>query len=262
MTKFRSGLGANALGLATLLVAMAAAPAFTQVQVNSPGSSLTINGRTGDGFGGQLVFPIAAADILTIEIAGEPNRPFGLVVGVRDEFGFNFGPPYGNLHVNPFIVLVDGFAGPGTATYNTNAAGSFVTLDQLAYLPVGFRATLQAYVGTVSGPVLSGPIEFIRVPGDPVPSSLVVGQRNPSFSAGNRHGILADVNNDGDLDWIGSAGIFVGDGNFGFSYLAIDPGGVETAVADLVGDSNLDLVVLDEVFNGLKVFAGNGTGNF
>jgi hypothetical protein len=202
--------------------------------------------------------------IVHSQLSGLPNMPFGAGVGPALEPGQMTISGIANIdRFSPqFMLIADGFSPPGSAVWNTGPLGSFLIEGVLGPPMPGNVVSLQAAVLGPSGLVLSAPAKLMSVPGDPIPETLLFRFLDFGYSAGNRHAVVADVNNDGHLDYVNSSGIWAGNGAFGFTYVMVDPGGVEAAVADLVGDSNVDLVVLDEVFLGLKIYPGNGTGNF
>src|SRR5262249_19223286 len=77
---------------------------------------------------------------------------------------------------------------------------------------------------------------------------------------------IGDLNNDGNLDLVADVGVLLGNGDGTFTPLGSDPasdvpgGTISIAVADVNGDSMMDVVVVDQV--SVKVQLGNGDGTF
>jgi FG-GAP-like repeat len=75
---------------------------------------------------------------------------------------------------------------------------------------------------------------------------------------------IGDLNGDGNLDLVGDVGVLLGNGDGTFTPLGSNPGSgvpggtISIALADVNGDSMLDVVVADQ--NSVKVQLGNGDG--
>ncbi|MAG59150.1 MAG: hypothetical protein CMJ83_22925 [Planctomycetes bacterium] len=239
--------------LAVLATVLAA-----QVQPNSAAAFLEVNGRAGAGYDGTMPILVAPNAMLDWDVQGPPGSAFAIGAGNALEPGL---PTInGLINIDPASLVVVA-VGVGDPFFSTNAAGQFM-VSVTAPFAVGTELAVQIAIPVPGMPVLTAPTRMRWVPGDPLEQDFLVRFDPASFSAGNRHVAIGDVNGDGKPDLGNSAGIFLGDGAFGFSFVNIDPAGVEAGIVDIVGDANPDLVVLDEVFLGLKLFPGDGSGNF
>ena len=243
-----------------IFVVSASWSVFGQVQSNSLEASFTIDGRAGSGYEGRSPVLVADGHVVGLVISGEPSMPFVIAAANRAEPGMMTSA--GILNLDTFLVFADGFQPPGDAFLDTGPSGAFGFGVDLDFLPHGTELALQVLVASGAGNTLTAPGEIARVPGDQIPSDFAYRMIPASFSAGNRHAVVADVNNDGNVDYVNSSAIWAGDGALSFDNIFIDPAGVEAAVGDLVGDSNPDLVMFDDVFGGLRIYEGNGSGGF
>ena len=246
--------GFTALALAAFLVIQSQA----QVQSNGPDASFLVQGQAGAGFSGTSPILAAANGLIGLEISGGLNQPFLAATGTAMEPGQDLGQT-GVLNLMNPLILADGFA---QAIYNTGPVGSVSFTASYGLFATGTELALQVAVMGPLGLRLAAPARIIVTPGDPLAAGLHPTLQPLGFPTGNRHAVIADVNGDGILDSVNSAGIWLGDGNFGFNFAAIDPGGAEAAVLDIIGDTHQDLVVLDNVFLGCKIFQGDGSGAF
>lgn len=240
-----------------ILSVLVATSLHGQVQTNGAESSLTVDGKAAPGFLGTLPVLAASGANVTFDLSGLPGAPFAIFGGVALEPGIPFGP-HGivNLATTPLLTIVDGISNPGTAMLDAN--GSHTTVTPVL-LPAGMSFAIQGVVIGFTRPLLTAPAELLGVPGGPVPASFNVQPVNFGFQGHNRHAVVGDVNGDMIPDIVNSSGVFLGDGQLGFSFVALDPQGIELGLADLVGDSNPDLVVVNQL---VEIYAGDGTGAF
>lgn len=238
------------------------APARGQVQPNSPEASLVLNGRESAGFSGTLPVLAAAGQVMTYELSGLPAMPFAIFEGPALEPGLASQGGLANVKLSGSTLLLNGFDPAFAAFVNTGASGTRTFTGSWPALAPGTTATFQAVMMGPSGLVNTAPATVLTVPGDPIPPSLQLAQVIPGWAAGNRHAVLADVDNDQNLDAIVSSRIHLGNGAFGFLPGGIDPAGVEMGAADLIGDGNVDLVMFDDIFGGVLIYEGDGSGSF
>lgn len=195
----------------------------------------------------------AGAGSLLVAVSGTPNDTvytafsFDPANQTNPGAGIWFG-----LHITPPDLLAQLFAGvpPFLLMLDGSGNASFS-------LPAGsVPPTIQAWGVTVGLGLTASNIAMYP----PAASTPTFGLVPLSFASGGRHAGVGDIDQDGDLDLAISSAVWFNGGAFGFTAVAIDPGGTEAAVMNLFGDPNPELVVLDQVFLGLKVFPGNGTG--
>lgn len=205
---------------------------------------------------------------IQVDVAGSPGDYFFIAVSFDPA---NAGPGlgtgwWGGLHISvldlqtqlglgfPFTGFLDG---AGAASWN--APGGVLGTGHPAIYAISH--TFDPTTFFLTGKSSVAWIDPVTNPPGP-PAWFAYSMVGTSFSAANRHSAAADVNNDGIPDLCNSAGIWLGDGSFGFTFSGIDPAGVEAEVAELTGDGLADLVVLDNVANGLQIYPGDGTGMF
>lgn len=238
---------------------MATCSLLAQVQPNSATATLLVDGGAARGFANALPRLMAPGASIGITIAGPAGAPFIVVGGTAMEPGLPVGAQFVNVDLATAFVAGNGLVDP---TWTVPPSGLFSTSGAPPLMPFGTETTMQVLMIAATGNVMTAPARFMWVPGDPVPATFLGSTIGLGHSAGNRNVAVGHINGDGHVDLADSSAIWLGDGAGGFSYAGIDPGGVEAALVDLVGDGNSDLVVLDEVFLGLKIFPGDGSGNF
>lgn len=232
-------------------------PVTAQVQPNSPSATLLLDAKAGAGFERRLPVLVASSDTVDFTLAGAAGAPYAVFLGMGIEPGVPFGPHgIANLSLTGLGVAVDGISSPGTAMLDGTGT-AFVTSPVV--LPPGTDLGVQAAVVDIGLATLSAPGRMLGVPGDPIPASFSVRAANLGFTGLNRHAVVGDINGDTIPDIVNSSGVFLGDGQLGFSYVAADPPGIELGLADLIGDSNPDLVVVDAL---VEIYLGDGSGVF
>lgn len=214
---------------------------LTLDQPQGPGSLRILNQG---GVPGDLAFTALSFDPANAGSALGSGPLYGLYLDVETfllqaDLGF------------PFVQTVDAV---GETLYELPGSYFGVPLPPLYGVTTSWSQMPLTFVGASN-------VAALTVQAGP-PAWLNYQLRTLPFSAGNRHSVVADLNLDGIPDLANSAAIWLGDGAFGFTAIDIDPGGVEAEVADVDLDGFVDLIVLDEVFNGLKIYPGDGTGRF
>lgn len=250
---------AHAKATACVVVLLLASTLTAQVQPNSAAATLLVDGVEAPGFGNRVPRLLAVGDVVIVEVSGPPGSPFLVAVGPAREPGIPL--TVGILNLDPALstIIADGTMYP---LLTIPPSGTLIAGGAVGGVPIG--ATLAMQVGVLTGGnlTLTAPARSAWVPGDPVPASLSARTMDGGHPAGNRHAAVGMIDGDLNLDLADSAAIWLGDGQYGFTYASIDPGGVEAALADLVGTPDLDLVIMDDIFLGLKIYPGNGTGSF
>jgi hypothetical protein len=160
--------------------------------------------------------------------------------------------------------------GDGTTTLVWQPQRAFAPGEQLSLtVPATVRAA-----GTGGAPLASGQVLQFRAAAGPATGTFTTGVRQNTLTSmtAMRTPQLADLNNDGRLDYIflesNGAFFYLGDGQGGFGSqnyvnlgMVTSTGGL--TVADMNADGNLDLVV--RAYDGqyiVRVLLGNGQGRF
>ena len=201
------------------------------------------------GFGTPIITTISGLNSPTIILAGDINGdgiPDAVITGTDSVTGVaEFG-----------VMLADGTDGKFKAPIFTNAPVN----DESQMVLGDFNNT-----GKVGVVVLGSPIEFFPGNGNgtfgsPVSSTVNYG--------GSGCSAVADFNKDGNLDITTGIEVLLGNGNGTFqSPLTVTDGGCGVAVGDFNNDGIPDLVTGGGGPGGgspteVRVFLGNGTGNF
>jgi hypothetical protein len=154
------------------------------------------------------------------------------------------------------------YSGNGDGTFQPSAAGIDIP---------GAAGVSTALVGDFNGDkILDLIIPFgcnCELPPPPTGVLFFAGKGDGTFAAPvsmplppSAVGFVADVNNDGKLDIVGTNTVSLGNGDGTFQQLPLGIAGNVLAVADLNGDGKSDLVINNYTTTG--IYAGNGDGTF
>lgn len=224
---------------------------------------------------------VVEAESLTLTLS-QPSGPGSIRItndgGQAGEIAFtalsfdsaNAGPGLGTglwfgLHISVFDIATQYLAGaPFRQFYDAQGttnwelpAGSVPTVLPPLY---GVTTTLDA--GSPASVLQVSNLAVLQGSVPQPPPSYAYQLSSLGFTGSNRHAVLEDFTGDGQPDLAVSSGLWRNDGGLAYSILQIDPGGVEAEVADMNGDGLPDLIVLDQVFDGLRIFPGQPGGTF
>jgi hypothetical protein len=118
-----------------------------------------------------------------------------------------------------------------------------------------------SYGGFVhSGPLPNGTLFFAGHGDGTFAAPVTITTSGPNNGVAANLGFVADLNNDGKLDFVGQNTVYLGNGDGTFNQQPLGIAGTLLALGDLNGDGKADLVIGNNTST--AIYAGNGDGTF
>ncbi len=263
---------------------------------SSDSDNLSIRLNNGSGvFSGSDIAPVSGLNSAVVRLADFNNDGYlDILLLASGDYALLTNDGQGGFSVNavsflsgggPKVAVAD-MNGDGFLDFVVGASSSTVTRTFFndtagGFTPVSLsaNATSDILLGDIDG---DGDADIVRTRADlGSPRSFQVrfndgsGNFGAESARGNQYnrgrGALADVDGDGDLDFVNSlrtsnnVAVSLNDGTGTFSADVLYPVGSlpqKPALADVDGDGDLDIVVANDSDNTLSVLLGNGRGAF